>query len=588
MDDNAKLGRGLLSAPARGQYAAMARLRWRIFVNGLRSKAGAIELGARTVMNLIYASFGLGMGAGAGVIAYLLVSGGQWKYLPILFWAVCFLWQMVPVMLASFQEQFDLGILLRFPVSFGSYFLLYVVFGLADASTILGGLCCLGIWIGITLARPELFVWTGLGLAVFAAFNIMLVRAVFAWIDRWLAQRKTREIVGAVFMVLILSLQLLNPALHQEDHQGRSMSRQQQAEQTRQAWARYQPFLKTADAVQRWLPPGLGEQAIEQGSNAQPALALGSLGLLGLYVLAVGAALAKRLRAEYRGENLGQAPKRSKTASSQSKPAARHGNEVLIRTKLDRREGRGFLVGSGPIAAVVEKEVRSLLRTLPLLWALGVPVVMVVILGGIFRTGPSGAASPFRFALPISVAYALLGFTQLFYNNLGAEGAGIQLLFLSPTPIRKVLLAKNLLHSLLFFLDALLAGTLSTLRLGWSGGEMAAATAAWLLFALPCNLAVGNIFSLTMPYRINPGRISRQRGSQANALFSLFVQLGVLGLGGAVFALCWVFDKSWLAVPAFLLLAAAAFFVWLRILGNVDAIASQHKDALVATLMKDS
>jgi ABC-2 type transport system permease protein len=583
MDEEAKLARGLLSAPARAQYAAMARLRWRIFVNGLRSKVGAIELGARTVMNLIYASFGLGMGAGAGVIAYLLVSGEQWKYLPILFWAVCFLWQMVPVMLASFQEQFDLGILLRFPVSFGSYFLLYVVFGLADASTILGGMCCLGIWIGITVARPELYAWTALGLAVFAAFNIMLVRAVFAWIDRWLAQRKTREIVGAVFMVLILSLQLLNPALHQSHHQGH-MSRQERAEQTRRAWDKYRPFLKTADRVQRWLPPGLGEQVLEQANNAQPVPALASLGLLGLYVLAVGAALAGRLGAEYRGENLGLAPKGSKTR--QSKTAGGQGSTVLIQTNVAGREGRGFLVGSGPIAAVVEKEVRSLLRTLPLLWALGVPFVMVLILGGIFRNGPSGATSSFRFALPISVAYALLGFTQLFYNNLGAEGAGIQLLFLSPTPIRKVLLAKNLFHSLLFLLDALLAGTLSTLRLGWAGGEMAAATAVWLLFALPCNLAVGNIFSLTMPYRIFPGRIARQRGSQANALFSLFIQLGLLGVGAAVFACCWAVNQVWLAAPVFLLLAVAAFFVWLRVLGNVDAIAGQRKDALIATLMK--
>ena len=127
---------------------------------------------------------------------------------------------MVPIMLASFQEQFDLGILLRFPVRFGSYYLLYVVFGLADVSTIMGGLCCLGIWVGITLARPELFGWTALGLAVFAAFNILLVRAVFAWIDRWLAQRRTREIVGAIFMLLLMSLQLLNPALHQRRHSG--------------------------------------------------------------------------------------------------------------------------------------------------------------------------------------------------------------------------------------------------------------------------------------------------------------------------------------------------------------------------------
>jgi hypothetical protein len=35
-----------------------------------------------------------------------------------------------------------------------------------------------------------------------------------------------------------------------------------------------------------------------------------------------------------------------------------------------------------------------------------------------------------------------------------------------------------------------------------------------------------------------------------------------------------------------LVLAAVAVFVWLRILGNSNDIASQHKDLLIATLMK--
>jgi ABC-2 type transport system permease protein len=120
-----------------------------------------------------------------------------------LFWVLAFLWQAIPIMLASFQEQFDLGILLRFPVRFGSYYLLYLVFGLLDVSTVLGGVACLGIFDrsgsrrrGRTAAVDD----AGAG-AVFAGFNILLVRTVFAWIERWLAQRKTREILGAVFMV---------------------------------------------------------------------------------------------------------------------------------------------------------------------------------------------------------------------------------------------------------------------------------------------------------------------------------------------------------------------------------------------------
>lgn len=566
------------SVHARAQYAAMAVLRWHIFVNGLRSKLGALELGLRTVMYVMYAGFGLGAGALMGVSAYFVAHEKQWQFLPILFWAVFLLWQLIPVMLASLQEQFDLSILLRFPVSFKSYFLLYLVFGLADVSAILGALCCLGLWIGITVARPDLAPWTVLVLAVFTLFNILMVRAIFAWIDRWLAQRKTREIVGAIFMILVLSLQLLNPAFHQKSHH-KYANPQERYENYRRMTTEFSPWLKTVQAVQQWLPPGLAARSIEQSGTAGAAPAFESLSLVGLFAVAAGAILAGRLRAEYRGENLGQAPRQSKAATSQRKASS-------ARATLARREAGRGPSASGIVATVIEKDVRNLLRTLPLLWALGVPVLMVLILAGIFHNGPTTAVSPFQFALPLCVAYALLGFTQFFYNNLGTEGAGIQLLFLSPTPIGTVLLAKNLFHAALFCLDALLAATLTTLRLGKSDGVTMAATAAWLLFALPCNLAAGNVLSLTMPYRINPGRISRQRGSQANAMISLLIELAVMGIGAAVFSLSWFLNDPWLAVPIFVALAGAAFFVWARVLANVDGIANRRRDTLIATLMK--
>ena len=565
---------GVFGRAARAQYAAMARLRWSMFSHSLRSSKGALELGARTVANLLYAAMGVAIGFGAGAGAYLIASNNAWEYLPIVFWSMCFLWQMVPIMLASFQEQFDLGILLRFPVLFGSYFLLYVVSGLVDISTILGGLCSIGILVGVTLARPDLFGWTLLGLAVFAAFNILLVRAIFAWIDRWLAQRRTREILGAIFMLMILSLQLLNPALHQRRHDrrnGQPAQRQSVEQQTDELRARYGPWLQTANQVQSWLPPGLAARALRQaaageqsGYGAVPAL--GSLIVLGIYALAAGGALAARLKSEYRGENLGQAPSRK---------------------KVGKRESGWLPNAAGPIAAVIEKELRSLLRSMPVLYALGMPVVMVFFFSAVFHNRTSSGLHPqMQIALPIGVAYALLGFTQLFYNNLGAEGAGIQLYFLSPTPIRSVMLAKNLFHSALFLFDAVVAGVIIGFRIGAPTTQLIAATAAWLLFALPSNLAVGNVFSVTMPYRVNPGRMSRQRGSQANALLSLLVQLGILGTGVAVFLLCTLAQALWLAVPIFLALAAGAVFAWLRVLGNIDAMANQRRDSLMATLMK--
>ena len=585
-------GGGMLGAQARAQYAALARLRWHMFINGLRVKKGALELGARTISFVFYAAGGLALGSGAGAAAYFLTAFGRWRFLPLLLWAVFFVWQMIPIMLASFQDQFDLGILLRFPLRFGSYFLLYVVFGLLDVSTILGGLCCAGIFVGITLAQPGLFLWTALELGVFAAFNILLVRAIFAWIDRWLAQRKTREILGAVFMVLILSLQLLNPALHRQKHQvvanplenanteEQNRLRAQEFQRTKALFKdRYGPWLERVNAVQQWLPPGLAARSLRQAHSQEPGSRSGSLeslGVLGLFVFAAGGVLGARLRSEYRGESLGVAPSVRRAAEVWARE---------VKSRAGKSIGGRLLDGSGPIAAVIEKEVRTLLRTLPLIYAIGAPLILVLVFSGVFiRSGSQGNAFPL--ALPLCMVYAQLGFTRLFYNSLGAEGAGIQLYFLSPTPMRTVLLAKNLFHSALFGLTLLVAGILTALRLGQPDPMVVLATIAWILFALPSNLAAGNVFSLTMAYRVNPGRITRQGGSQANALGAVLVQVLVLGVGAGVFGLCWYLDKMWMAVPIFLVFAGVAVYVWMRGLGNADQLANRRKDSLMATLMK--
>jgi ABC-2 type transport system permease protein len=584
---------GAFGALARDQYAALTGLRWRMFRNGLRSIHGVLDLGAAGIALMLYSVFGLGLGFGFGAAAYGIASRSSWQYFPILFWVMCFLWQVIPVMLASFQAQFDLHILLRFPVRFSSFYLMYLIFGLMDASTILGGLCCLGVWVGITVAQPGLSAWTALALVFFAAFNILLVRAIFAWIERWLAQRKTREILGAIFMVTILSLQLLNPAIYQKRHSGR-ISPQERAEEYRRSKAelqtRYEPWLKTANALQRWLPPGLAARALRHAAEQQPASVIESLSVLGLYALVVGGVLGVRLSAEYRGENLSSAPSREKTVSVRSKATVSLDNRVdaiIGQDSIDRDVGR-ILGGSGPIAAVIEKEARSLLRTLPLLYAIGAPLLLVLVFSSVFIRNGGSQGTVFPLALPICMVYAQLGFTQVFYNNLGAEGAGIQLYFFSPTPIRTVLLAKNLFHSLLFGLSAIVAGVLAALRVGIPETAVVAATGAWLLFALPCNVAAGNIVSIKMAYRVNPGRISRQPGSQGNALFSLLVQLGFLAVGAAVFSLCWLLDRMWLATPIFLVLAVGSVLLWRRVLANVDALANQRRDELIATLMKQS
>jgi ABC-2 type transport system permease protein len=532
-------------------------MRWTEFRNGLRSFKGAAELGAHIFVILLFSILGLGVASGLAVAAYSMALHGKWQFIPALFWGVFFLWQIVPITVASFQQQFEFGALLRFPVSFGAFFLLSFLSGLVDVSTLLGGLCSAGILMGITAARPSLFVLAALVLIAFGIFNVLLSRMVFAWIERWLAQRRTREIATAVFLCLILAVNFFNPAFRKAAGTTGDLSPH--------ARAATMQYLHKANAVQRWLPPGVAAGALRSGAQSNAVVATLCFGTLGVYIVLCGAALGVRLRAAFRGEDLGEAP------SSR---------------KVERHTGRWLLDGSGPIAAVMEKEVRTILRAVNLLYGLGAPLLFVFIFAGLFKSKDAGTSSlPWGYFF--CLAYAVVGFTQLIYNNLGTEGAGIQVLFLSPTPIRTVILAKNLFHGFLLVIDAGLVLLLASLRYGVPKPAALGATVAWVIFAIPVHLALGNLLSVTMPYRLPVGRLGRPKGSQSNTLLSMLAQLCVLAIGAGAIAACslWL-HQLWVAVPIFLILAAIGATVWFQSLGSIERIIYRRRDDLHASMVR--
>ena len=554
---------GAFSPLARAQYEALAAMRWRAFVNGMRTTRGAFEAAASGLNYVLYGTMGLGITIGLGAAAYSSVSKGHFAVLPVLLWAVFLMWQVMPLVMASFQQQFDLNDLLRFPLGFPSFFLLHAIFGLIDSTTLLGSLGSLGIWVGATIANPRISAWMAAALLIFGIFNVLLSRAIFAWLDRWLAKRKTREIVSMVFLLAMLSLQFLNPAVH---------GRRAPASPSPEARAHVRREMLIADKVQRWLPPGMAESAIARGAHSRPAQALGWLGAMCLWNVAVALVLGVRLRALHRGEYLSDAPR---ATTMERRPRAR---------TPAASAGIASLGGSGPITAIIEKDLHTVVRSLPLIYSLGAPLVMVIIFASLMREPANHNAFPL--AIPLCIAYALLGFTHLIYNNLGAEGMGIQLLLYSPTPMRTVLLAKNIFHAVLFCVIAAVAGLLAILRAGRPAPVWIAITAAWLVFALPAHLAAGNLFSLNMPHKLNLGRIGRQRGGQASALLGMLVQAGILGVGAAVAGPCALFGILWLAAPILLVLAVPAYFLWLRVLANSDSIAMRRRDELITALAK--
>jgi ABC-2 type transport system permease protein len=546
---------GLFSPAARQQYGAVAAMRWEMLRHSLRTKRGNFELGARILATSFFALIGLGLCVGLGFGAYAIASGNSLRLLVVLFWPVFFLWQFFPLVLASFQQHVDMSGFLRFPMSFGSYMLMTLVFGLFDMASVMGVICMYGIWTGLVVAQPGAVLGVTAALLLFGAFNLLLTRMIFAWIDRWLAQRRTREILGVVFLFLLLSFQLINPAI--QHYQGHRLPVNQKT-------------LLAAEKVQSFLPPGLAAAAVRHSLTHRQAQSLAPMGGLALYAAASGLLLGLRLHAEYRGENLGEGAPQAARARRTTKAAG----------------GVGLLSNSGPIGAVIEKELRYLSRSGIMLYSLAAPLIMLVVFGSGGRHGGSPFSAIGRYALPVGVAYSFLGLTRLIYNSLGAEGPGIQLYFTSPTPFRTIMLAKNLVQFGLFCAELVLVCVIVRLRYGMPDLTMMVATFCWLLFALPAQLAAGNILSLTMAYRMTLTRMSREEGAAGNGLTSVVVQLVIVGVGAGIFIPLSSHGHAGVAAGVFLALALVSGAFWLRIFSNLDGMAAARKEELIHTLAR--
>ena len=534
------------------RFRVVAWIRWRMLLNLIRTRRGSWEIVSLILFRGFFALVGLGMGTGLGFVSWDIASHNSFRVLAALLWPVLIVWQVIPIMLASFQENSDLSFFLRFPLNFPSYVAFYLLFGIFDVSTITGGVALLGILIGVTIAKPASFLPSLLALALFALFNILLTRMIFAWIERWLAQRKTREILGILFVSVVFMLEFLNPALY--------------GDANRIHFFGHGAIMRRFDTIvrlQSFFPPGITANALNFLHSGQPILALANALCLALYAVAVGWLLIVRLRAEYRGESLGQAP-------------------TPITKAAPRRRG---LAGSGPVAAVVEKELHYLLRSGVMLYQLLSPLFIVFVFSG-RSTNPFGQQISHEFALPLANAWGFLGLTRFLYNNLGAEGSGIQLYFLAPTPFRKVLLGKNLVHVGIFCLEAAMVSTLVIFRTGIPSAQIVLLTTCWLAFALPVQLAAGNYISMTMPYRVNLARMGRGSGSAGNDLLSLLLEILVVAAGAVVYIILRFLGHPGLAAPVFLVLAAGSVLLWLRVLARSGHILAARRENLIATLSK--
>ncbi len=539
------------------QVAIIADLRWRVFWNSLRTTSGRLELLALILLGVVIGVAAAGVGLGLAAAAYFLMARGNLDALAVPFWAVFSFWQLMPLMIATSSAAFDSrNNLLRFPLRFSVFFLLSLAYGLFDPVVLASILWLVCIAIGLLLARPDLLAGTLLILALFAMMNLLLSRMVFSWLEHLLARRRTREALLAIFVLLLLVVQL-SAALGSR-------------------WEKWlRPYVVAAFPVIQLLPPGLTGKALASVARGQASEIAASTALLLGYALACGLLLERRLRAQYRGEDLGegQAPRAVLTSSS----AASTSYASLVSSLLP-----------GPVAAVFEKECRYLFRNSVVLLNAFLPVILVAFFGLAWhgQRRPAGffARTP-ELAFPAGVAYMFLIVGQFALNIFAYDARGVQVLFVAPVRFRDVLLGKNLVLGLLLIAETALIWLLLSLLSRPPGAITVVATFSGLLAAVLVHFIVGNWLSLKFPRRFDFGRY-RRRPSGITMLVGFGLQIVVIGMAAAVTLLAIWLGRTWLVAVVFLALSGGMLWVYTTTLDYFTRLAGHQRETLTAELCR--
>ena len=540
----------------RPQLAAIARLRWQLFANSLRTLRGQLEVVARILMMLVFTVWGLGGALGMGTLGYALIAHRRTEDIAAILWVVLLFWQFFPLLAAPFTDIVDVSNFLLFPLTYSSYFLIRLAYGSLEPATFVGILWLFGILAGITVADSQLVFWSASLLLTFAIVNILMARMVLVWLERWLAERRTREILSIVFLLTLLGVQLVPPMV-------RHLSGRNRPEVRRTL----EPLLP----LERLLPPGLVGLSLAQARQGNSRSAMADLGLLSLYGAVFFVLLHLRLHAQYCGESL------CEMAVIRTPPAAA------------RAIAPGWAVPglSGPLAAILEKETHYLWRSGPMLYTLLGPVFILLIL----RVTPARSNLGFSWrtsdlVFPLGTAYAILTLTNLVYNVFGGDAAGVQLFFSSPVRLRQVFIAKNLADAGVLGGEIVLVWLATCWLYRPPGFSITLATLAGVLFMLPLDMTIGNLLSVSAPRRIRFGSLGQQRIPGATQFAALGSQFAMFALAALVLMAARRHGKVWLATMCFLILAAAAFVAYRGMLRYAEKMALDRREILLGELSR--
>lgn len=508
------------------QLKTILWLRWRLMANQSRRSGGlgaviSILVGVAALMMSAVAFVGALLGAVFGLgDASPPVIMGIWAGVTIFF---LFIWMIGLLTELQRSETIDLQKLMHLPVALGQMFTINYVVSHFSLSIILLVPAMIGLGIGLAIARgPEMILLVPLALSM-----VLMITAWTYCLRGWLATmmsnpRRRRTVIMCISLGFVLISQgpnlYFNVIQRHNFPGGQTVTGEERQRQNREREASMKQSFNNLVAAQQFIPPlwvAVGAHGLAE-KNPLPAL-LGTLGCAGLVALGLRRAYRSTVRF-YQGQTGGLA-------------SVKISGEVKKIIKPRDKSKTDFLERSLPFvpeqsAALALATLRSLLRAPEVKMAWATSFIVTIILGATFflRATASMSDTAKPFAATASIVFPVFFLAQFFANQFGFDRDGFRALILSPADRRLILIGKNLAAFPIAVTFGTLLITLTTVRLHLPPLTVLATLLQLASLLLMAGLA-GNLLSILMPYRIQPGTMKPTKLPGLTMVILMFCQM---------------------------------------------------------------
>ena len=579
----------------RAQLQTILWLRWRLTRNqwqrsggfgavlALIIAGGAVLLGGASFVGAMVGA-ALGLGDASPQVVMGLWFGITTAFL--LFWMIG--------LVAELQraETIDLQRLMHLPVGLGQIFVINYVASHLALSIILVIPAMTGLALGLAWSR-------GPAMALLLPLGWSMVFMITAWtycLRGWLASmmsnpRRRRAIIMGISLGFILAAQAPNFYFnvfgrhHRPERRSDATPEERQAERAARQAAEKERFDQLVD-MQRFVPPlwvPYGAFTLAE-DRVLPTL-LGMFGCAGLGVLGLRRAYRSTLRF-YHGQTGGKAGRTG------AEPATA---KVTAPVKA-RRNWLEFRLPAVPeaAAAVALGSLRSMLRAPEVKMAWGTGFLVTMILGAsVLSRGVSSMPDALKpFVLLLAMGLSLFMLVQFLGNQFGYDRQGFRAFVLSPMDRRWILLGKNLATWPVGGAFGLLLLGFMTYWLRLPPLVIAAALLQLGTLLLLGSIA-GNLLSILVPFRVEPGSMKPTKMPALAMVAMIFAQLLFPVVMLPVFMpplldYFWRIGGGSAFLPVnlllSLLLAALVAFIYVRTLGPLGCLLQSREIKILDTV----